>query len=61
MEKTTDAADLLKAAKEFAIELWKKAKSHFHKMATTHAGMSKCMSKAAEHHGDDGVRKRDET
>lgn len=43
-------ADLLKAAKERVIELWKKAKSLFHKMAKSHDGCAKTFHKAAEHH-----------
>ena len=43
-------ADLLKAAKEYAIELWKKAKSLFHKMAKEHGHLAKCHEKAAGHH-----------
>lgn len=47
--KETDA-DLLKAAKEKLAELWKKAKSIFHKMAKSYDGCAKAFHKAAEHH-----------
>jgi hypothetical protein len=43
-------ADLLKAAKDAAIELWKKAKSLFGKIAKGHEGCSKAFMKAADHH-----------
>lgn len=43
-------ADLLKAAKELATKMWKKAKSIFHKMAKEHGGLAKTFHKAAEHH-----------
>ncbi len=45
---TDTAADLLKAAQE----LWKKAKSAFHKIAKEHDGVCKCFGKAADHHED---------
>ena len=48
---TDKDADLLKAAKELWQEMWKKAKSAFHKIAKGHEGVSKCFGKAAEHHG----------
>lgn len=48
----TKDADLLKAAKERATELWKKAKSIFHKMAKCHGNCAKSFHKLAEHHED---------
>lgn len=45
-------ADLLKAAKDAAIALWKKAKGHFHKIAKCHEGLMKAHEKRAGHHDD---------
>ena len=52
--KSMDNQDpaLLKAAKEKLAELWKKAKSIFHKIAKAHEGCAKAMHKAAGHHED---------
>lgn len=47
---TDTTADLLKAAKEAALEFWKKAKSAFLKMGKSHDGCSKAFGKAAENH-----------